>query len=709
MPMTINLWTLEEVAAWGAHWPELGRNEDFLRPHPEIWPQDVGRIPVLIGRIHKSLDKAQRRRFNQAVLASLALSSRRRELSSLLHSCLVPEATDSPLPLEELAVMDWIRVPTLLADDHRGEMRFVLLGRGETGKRCNMKRMNKVATKAVELALDLAGHPNACVWPIVEPDILGPALHGDSLALPLALGAWLLRQDRYWPSGHWPEGLVCTGGLADDGRVMPVNNMSVKARTAASTGFKALFHPLPRFEPGPSAWPEHLTCVGIQTLDEAKTLAACFDPDRALEMAALYRCRHDPDRVLDAVFVVPPAFLDYVAKAEPSFRQTLATACLRPENAGPAVERLHGRMRDRSCALAEISRLMQMLFPFEIWRTQALESPETGVAVARLHVEAANHQGLIREFACWEPVLRQTCARLIALRDSRGEELLAAIYALVGGLHNRYAFSAAELEEQTRPLAGMLEELGKEWQRRRQRASSACCDSLGRFHGTLAQHYGFCGPDYLEKVVRHVRLAQEAFGNGQVLEKRADWRRGFSHLFHALLDAGRLESIRERLEAYLDRSLDALDFAALNPFEHYHLAKYLALAGKDVPGCLEWAAARLPDVPPDHPWPLWALNLGKAAANPEDKGRFLRASLRLCRAAPGPTVRAMALMPLAWLAHAGLMEREDAAKEAEGVVEEIRTSGLDQGHFAALFHKPGSKILEYVLENEARLFPFGYR
>ncbi len=698
-------WTIEEAAAWGPRWPELGRDEDFLHPHPGIWPRDAGRVPGLVGAVHGSLAAADRRRFHQAVLASLALSPRRRELISLLHCCLDPTALGLPFTLEQLAALDWIRVPTLLADDQRGLMRLVLLGRGgNASKRFRMNRMDKTAAEAVELALDLAGLPEACVWPIVEPDSLGPALHGDSLALPVALGAWLLRQGR-----AWPEGMACTGGLAEDGGITPVDNVPVKARVAANTGFRALLHPERSFDPNESACPDSLTCVGVRTLDEACALAGCFDPDHALDMVALYRRRRDPNRVLDALLSVPHVFLDQMAEADPIFSQTMTTACLCPENAGPLLDRLHTLMADRSAPLPEISGLARRLFPFETWHTQALKTPGIGVAVARLHVEAANHQGLLHEFAAWEPVLRQACARLFALRDARSDELLAAIHALIGGLHNRYAFSVADVEEQVRSLAGHIDELKKEWQGRRQLAPNACSDILGRFHGTLAQHYGFCGPSHLDKVERHARLAQEAFGNGRIPEKRADWRRGFSSLFHARLDAGQLETLRPTLEAYLDRPLSALEFTALKPFEHFHLAKFLAFTGEDMPDYLDWASANLADATPDHPWPLRALNLGKAATNPEDKNRFLRASLRLCRAAPGPTVRAMALMPLARLVQSGLMKQEEAAREAEGVVGEIRTSGLDREHFGLLFDRPGREVLECVRENEARLFPFGYR
>jgi nucleotide-binding universal stress UspA family protein len=151
----------------------------------------------------------------------------------------------------------------------------------------------------------------------------------------------------------------------------------------------------------------------------------------------------------------------------------------------------------------------------------------------------------------------------------------------------------------------------------------------------------------------------------------------------------------------------------MDKFEHYHLAKYLWACGDDtadIPASyLKWASDRLPDVPPDHPWPLWALNLGKAAPTPRDKARFLEASLRLLRPAPGPTVRAMILMPLAWLAHEGLMDQGQAAREAQDMVEEIQASGLDQEHFAVLFDSPESEILDRVKEYEARLFPFGYR
>lgn len=698
-------WTLEEVAAWGPRWQTLGRNEDFLRPHAEIWPGEKALIPGLIGGIQESLDGTDRRRFNQAVLAALSLSPCRRELLSLLDGCLDPADSGLPLTLEELAAIEWICIPTVLADDRRGVLRFILLGHGgDAGKSLQIQQMDKAATEAAKLALGLAGMPEAVVWPILETDILGPALHGDSLALPVALGAWSLRR-----GGSWPEGLVCTGALSEDGRVTPVDNVLVKARTAANMGFKLLLHPLKSFEQSSTAWPEKLINVEVQTLDEAKALLACYDPGHAPEMARLFRQRHKQAKVVGMLPAVPAAFLEYLDSVEPDFLSGLREYCSHPQHAGLLLAKLEESIKVRTPPLAEVSRLLDILFPFETWFKRAVRYPDAGLSVARLHIEAANHQGLIHESTRWEPVLSQACSGLCELQDSRSEEILAAIHALVGKMHNRFAFSAWDLEEQVRHLEGIIGELQREWMDRRQRSPNACCDILGRFHGTLAQHYGFCGPAYLAEVERHVRLSQDAFGNGMVEQYLADWRRGFSYLFHALLDAGRLETTQEALEAYLDRRLATLEFSDLNPFEHYHLAKFMALAGGNVPGYLEWSMKYLPDANPEHPRQLWALNLGKAAMNLEDKGRFLRASLRLCRAASGPTIRAMALMPLAWLAQAALMDQKEAAQGVEDVVEEIRTSGLDQGHFMALFHKPGSEVLEYVLAKEARLFPFGYR
>ncbi len=707
--MGISRWSLDEVVSWGRRWSGMGRNDDFFRPHANIWPRDTSDIPGLVDAIRSCLPIEDQRRFNQVVLASLLLSPSRNELVSLLRGRITPDASGFPCTLDQLLEIDWIRVPTLLADDQRGEMRFVLLGSGRVGHGSWVTRMDQTAADAVKLALDLAGLPDALVWPMVDPDILSPALHGTSLGLPVALGAWLLRQGR-----DWPDGLVCTGGLAKDGGVTPVDNVPVKAGSAVRLGFRVLLHPVSGFESGSSTWPEQLTGVGVQTLDEAQSLAACFDPAHVPEMAVLYRRRWDPVRFLDAATAVPSAFLNYLASTDHGFREQLTKACLRPENAIPLLGRLLGRMADHSLPLAEISGLLRMFFPFDIWRTQALETPEIGVRVARLHLEAANHQGVIHESTRWEPVLRQSCVQLLAHRDNRSEELLAALHVLVNNLHNRYTFTVAKLKERIRPWDGVIHALRKEWQARCQRCPDACCDELGRYHGTLAQHFGFCGPEHMEEVEHHVRQAQEAFGNGRIPDKRADWRRGFSCLFHARLDAGLHDALRHTLESYLDQPLETVAFDPMDKYEHYHLAKFLALADGNVQEhlksrYLEWALVKLPDAPSDHPWQLWALNLGKATTNPEDRARFLRASLHRCRTAPGPTIRAMTLMPLAWLVQDGLMDREQAAQETEAVVAEIQANGLDQEHFAALFGMSGVDILREVLESEERLFPFGYR
>ncbi|GAB6058240.1 hypothetical protein [Desulfonatronum parangueonense] len=276
----ISRWTLEEVAAWGPRWLDLGRDEDFLQPHPDIWPSEIRLIPELLAQIQACLPPVPRRLFDQACLAALALSPNRTDISALADVCLDSMRNGLPLTRARVVEMSWIRVPTFLADHRRGLLRFVLLGRGQQEHaRCSLVKLDSTAARAVRTALELVGTPDVFVWPIVEPGILSPALHGESLALPVALGAWLLRRGR-----DWPDGLACTGGLSTTGSVLPVDNVFIKAQTAAWRGYTTFFHP-PRQQvllgDGMTAAAAAIaTAVEVHTLDVALNLAACFNSDR---------------------------------------------------------------------------------------------------------------------------------------------------------------------------------------------------------------------------------------------------------------------------------------------------------------------------------------------------------------------------------------------------------------------------------------------
>jgi hypothetical protein len=110
---------------------------------------------------------------------------------------------------------------------------------------------------------------------------------------------------------------------------------------------------------------------------------------------------------------------------------------------------------------------------------------------------------------------------------------------------------------------------------------------------------------------------------------------------------------------------------------------------------------------PEHPWQLWAFNVGRIAfalGDTEAAARFFKISLRLCLKAM-PTIKVMALLGLAGLARINALPKN--LFEIEPEVRRVAAE-LNPDHFAAVLKVPLEQVLEQVWREPGRLFPFAY-
>ena len=243
------------------------------------------------------------------------------------------------------------------------------------------------------------------------------------------------------------------------------------------------------------------------------------------------------------------------------------------------------------------------------------------------------------------------------------------------------------------------------------------CKSLGEICGSISQNFGFCGPEFVDKVEMYVTKAQRAFGGSSIPDLYEDWRRQFNYLVYAYLDAGRWEEA----EKILFRYLNVGSFCNLGPrlknldrWEHALLARFFADTG--TPGaldfyCLGSTVAEPVVVERRHPWQLWSKNMARIAAFLGDMDKaagWYRQSLDLCVSEPsGATVKAMALLALAGLHEIGRLEAADLEKGKKPVLEAL--SIINPNRFQPLISAGFEAMPALVAAEPNRYFPFSYR
>ncbi len=238
---------------------------------------------------------------------------------------------------------------------------------------------------------------------------------------------------------------------------------------------------------------------------------------------------------------------------------------------------------------------------------------------------------------------------------------------------------------------------------------------LGRMYGTVAQNYGFCGPEYLEKTEEFVRKAQDAFGGGTVRELREDWLREFNYLVYAYLDASLFNKAEDVLKKYLEiDSIDAVtnvSWDRWNRFKHAALARFIAeTRGADLAEYFIKMFRHGRKIKKIHPWQLWLFNAGRVVKERELKRDMWRMSCEIALGLNGPP-KAMALLPLAWLYAEGLENKDFLKGKTAEVLDAIkRMKQINHSHFKRLFIQGSfSKILAEVKKDCSILFPFTYR
>ena len=552
----------------------------------------------------------------------------------------------------------------------------------------------QAVTRAAAAALQLAGARkgrNLFCFPLLEP---GLRIEGTSLGLALALAfCTVLRGD--------PESsCLATGDIDEGGTVGAVGSLEQKLALAAEKGFKLFLCPVQNGVPQGCDGTEVLP---VRSLCEARMFAILHTPGNAARLIRLSDSLDSAASFIREVGNLPAVYLSW-AMREGRLDSLMADIGSSPRR----FQQLAGVLRHMiSAGNAESVSLLTGGIPGRQLERMSAEMPQAVSHWCTAGMWAANRLGRVADADAWG---RRAEKIGEAIRESDPDA--AAGYACMRLLsrHNRFIFSP-RLPESVRVTLKRLESIFEAERSGGKKYNLA----LGRLCGTIAQNYGFCGPQWLRHTRKYAAQARLALGEGVIPDLRNEWLRQYNYLVYASLDAARPGEALKNLLTYLAvDTLEDLRLSELTEWQHAALVRYLADTPPGDSHCRYLKLALEKDPPRfarRHPWQLWLHNLGRlclAAGRRNDARDLFRRSLDICtHPQAGATMRAMALVPLSGLHQLGSLR--DAGVADRWAKARLTALELNPKHFVGLRGGNTEEVLEQLWRNPALLFPFAYR
>ena len=479
------------------------------------------------------------------------------------------------IELQDALCGRWHAVPVFFVHD-RAYVRYFVLGLTETGHEHPLwppwadPLMDRTAKTALLSALAASNriHPlesdlGFYCYPLTIPNRRVQFTQG-SLGLPLALGFLkLLTGEKVF------DGLAATGVINKEGAVQQAGGLPQKIRHAGANRFTAFL--APASDPVPSG-PWGIEVLPVSTLREAWMFATLYTPGKAGELVLLAGMLQDPLMFVNNCHSVP---LEWLLWARQNGRTDSLTGGLleSPDLFEGFIDKLGAALHKGDLARAEA---LAKLITHEDVGEAAGVAPLSVFKWFTLNLEMANHRGDVSSAEIWERKADRM-ARRAAVSDA-GAFAAFCNHRFIALYHNRYHFTP-DLPDFVKTILGSLED---QFRLQRGLVENATSEDLGALYGSIAQNYGFCGPEYLPETRRYSLLSGEAFGKGEVPELKDHWLRQLNYLAYAYLDAGDLGSAEKTLMAYIEmESWEELwpGLPGLSQWEHALLARFFAEGG----------------------------------------------------------------------------------------------------------------------------------
>jgi hypothetical protein len=602
----------------------------------------------------------------------------------------------------------WVAFPVPVGFSGSAEIRYFIAGLIAERSECCIWpdwALDLVSTKtreAVQLAVQLSLFRSAappgtcfCVFPLVG--VKHARIQGRSIGLPAALAFdFLSRREPY------PVGICATGELSDIGTVSEVNLIPEKVRAAALGGFHLFLYPHTCSAP-PTAGP--MDALPVQNVGEALLFTRLHSPGKGRELLAMVGMQSDPCAFVTGMDRVDPDWVNWVGR-EHGWDRTIDDVL----GSGGLFRVFARNLQDMTAdyRLKEASAFMQLVTPERL--TRAEKSPVAALTTCTAGLSLSNHLGDIESAEKWARIGGRF------LLDARRADLDACVDFLNNRMvlsHNRYRFDPA-LTPEIEDMLALLR------QRRKLLTGAGCLidRKLGELLGTITQNYGFCGPAYIDPFLRSMREAEECFGRNEFEDTTPDCARLVGYSVYAYLDAAQFDRATAALYRYTvcetaDNLITKAKRGELTAWQHAAVARVLSSpAGEPwdeayLSGLRDRALSMIRD---QHPWQLWANNLGRIAVRARDTytARLLfQESLRICRLPNlGPTVRLMSLLPLS-----GLLGLDCLPPDLPSIEQELLNTveSIDHAGFHAFLEIPIVQALEPLRWKPEAFFLFTYR
>lgn len=649
------------------------------------------------------------RLFMSTVLFSYLLGPRKapEAVRSWLVKKNVCSGLNCPLSLEVLEAARWRRVAVPLAAESERDLKWMLVGAGQElcafpGGRSVFAQSSVEAIALVEKLVAGKWGCSFAVWPM-HPGCGAPTVSGPSLGLPLFLGA---------AAAHLKlssEEILATGALSPGGEVLPVGY--VREKLACIPPEAAIFiHPAgvqhgecPVSGPGP-------VCVPVNTVEQAVSVLRCNGPELAPGVVAAQTSLDTGKNMARSLCSLCTGMDAWVEQNRERIGRALQSDDEIGELIGQIVTWCHSTTgNDRGLGSALLDCL-----DVSAGTAVAEKGARIGWNLALLQMDRANHRGDIETCSAWKKLAERLHPEVMRTSDDgEREHLVYYVRTTIDDCHNRYRFEPGLPDSllEGMSLGQSLRAMENAFEDRRCRYG-ACQDSaLGRYYGTMGQHYLFCGPQFHDRGMAFLDQAMVAFGSGEVNGCLDEWKRDRFYSAFGLLEAGRFQEAEEILSGLCGKSdTEEWPVRKMTPFWLHALLRMYVDSGIELPLSLLHELASPISGRSDHPGQLLAYNYARLHPNPQDRLEWYECSLRRCLSEQaGPTIRAMALLPLSRM-HLEGMHMPDMAEKCEQVRDVLENSGLDAEHFRCV-RDAGSwqEMLKTVVRREKELFPYMYR
>ena len=249
---------------------------------------------------------------------------------------------------------------------------------------------------------------------------------------------------------------------------------------------------------------------------------------------------------------------------------------------------------------------------------------------------------------------------------------------------------------------------------------------LGSMHGTVAQNYGFCGPNWIDQAGKHMDAGRRAFGQ----RYRKDSSRLLNYKVYCLLDAGRYHSAAQILACYLNMADSFFNNAGWHKKVLKNATNQIFSGERDGAFQLACTLRFLADTGATlsesdirqvllavcqnqgHPWQLTAFNAARLAfkqKHTELAEELANISLEICMKG-NITMWIMGLLPIS-LMHAHEMMHHSATGTARDIMSIASDkTAVHAPHFQGLAQSATlDEMLQMIAITPERWFPFSYR